>query len=157
MRSKSIFVVLLILVGCCSCQSYEAKRKTEMAVEKAVEHFHEQLNEEQYQQIYDEADAELRSKVTETDFTAQLRSAHDQLGRSSSKAYVLIDETIWRGLGKAFGAKQELVSHGHFPGSELIVANERFAWAVENDQPKLVSYEFQKVCSKPCTVGIGVR
>ena len=154
MRSGLAVFVGLILVGCSSC-SYEAKRKTEIAVEHAVEKFHEQLNDEQYQRIYAEADSELQSSVTEADFTAQLRTAHEQFGRASGKAYVFIDDSVWRGLRKALGTKREIVSHGNTPASDLIIGNEQFVWAVENDAPKLVSYKFRRVCSKPCTVGFG--
>jgi hypothetical protein len=153
-RSRSAVFVALILVGCSSC-SYEAKRKTETAVEQAVEKFHEELNAEEYQQIYSEADAELRGRATEAEFTAQLGSAHEQLGRTSGKAYVFIDESVWRGLRQAFGAKREIVSHGNSPVSDLIIGHEQFVWAVENDQPKLVSYKLQRVCSKPCAAGFG--
>jgi hypothetical protein len=154
-RSKLTVFVVLIVVGSSSC-SYEAKRKTEMAVEQAVEEFHQELNEEQYQRIYSEGDADLRSSVTEAEFTEQLRSAHEQLGRASGKAFVFIEDSVWRGLRKAVGTKREIVAHGNSPYSDLIIGNERFVWAVENDRPKLVSYKFQKVCNKPCTVGIGL-
>jgi hypothetical protein len=154
MRSRLAVFVVLILIGGSSC-SYEAKHKTETAVEHAVEKFHEELNEEQYQTIYYGADDELRSRVTEAEFTAQLRSVHEQLGRASGKAYVFIDDSVWRGLRKAFGTKREIVAHGNTPASDMIIGNEQFVWAVENDAPKLVSYKFKRVCSKPCTVGFG--
>jgi hypothetical protein len=153
---KSIQAVLgvLLLVGCTSC-SYEAKRKTEVAVEQAVERFHQVLNQEQYQKIYAEADAELRNGVTEAEFISQLKYAHGQLGPASGKAYVFIDDSVWRAVRKAFGTKREIVTHRNWPASDLIIANERFAWAVEDDQPKLVSYHFETVCKKPCAVGFG--
>src|SRR5258705_3344060 len=144
----------MVLTGCSSC-SYEANRKTETVVEQAAEKFHAELNEEQYQTIYYEADDELRSKITEAEFTAQLRSAHEQLGRVSGKVYVFIDDSVWRGLQKAFSTKREIVAHGNSPAGETIIGNEQFVWAVENDEPRLVSYKFQRVCSKPCTIGFG--
>lgn len=154
MKFKLGLFVVLVLVVCSSC-SYEAKRKTETAVEQAVERFHEQLNQEQYEIIYAESDADLRNNVTETEFISQLKYAHEQLGTTSGKAYVFIDDSIWRALRMAFGTKREIISHGNTPGSDFIIANERFAWAVEDDHPKLVSYHFQSVCKKPCAVGFG--
>jgi len=123
-------------------------------VEEAVERFHEELNQEQYQKIYAEADADLRNRVTEAEFISQVKDAHEQLGPASGKAYVFIDDSVWRAVRKAFGSKREIVSHRGWPASDLIIANETFAWAVEDDQPKLVSYHFESVCRKPCTVGI---
>lgn len=154
MKFRFAVVALLVLVGCSSC-SYEAKRKTETSVEQAVVKFHEQLNNEQYQTMYAEADADLRNKVTESEFIAHLKDAHEQLGTSSAKAYVFIDDSIWRAFRKTFVTNREIVSHVNVPASELIIANERFTWAVENDQPKLVSYHFQFLCKKPCSVGFG--
>ena len=150
----SVAIVLLV-VACSSC-SHEAKHKTEVAVEQAVERFHELLNRSEYQKIYQEADRDLRDKVTEQEFTAQLSYAHEQMGPTSGRAYVFIDDSIWRGLRKAIGAKREIVSHGNTPGNEFVMAHERFAWAVENDQPKLVSYQFRTVCRKPCAVGFAL-
>ena len=154
MRSSVAVFGVIILIGCASC-SYEAKHKTETAVEQAAEKFHEALNAEQYQTIYNEADVELRNNITEGEFTAQLRSAHEQLGRVSGKVYVFIDDSVWRGLRKAFGSKREIVAHGNTPGSDTIIGNEQFVWAVENDAPKLVSYKFRRICSKPCAIGFG--
>ncbi len=158
MTVKSLFAVfiVLVLVGC-SCRSYEAKRKTETAVEEAVNKFHEQLNQEQYQAIYAESDAVLKNNSTESEFTAQLRDAHEQLGTTSGKAIVIIDDRGWRGFWAAFGPKRELVSNWDSPANDLIIANENFVWAVENEQPKLVSYQFRTVCRKPCSVGITLR
>jgi len=146
--------ILLVLVGCTSC-AYEAKHKTETAIEQALDQFHEQLNHEQYHEIYSRSDSDLQDCITEAEFAAQLRNAHEQLGKTSGKAIVIINDTLRRNLRRAFGSKREIISHWNGPVSDVIVANERFVWAVENDQPKLLSYEFQSVCRKPCTVGFG--
>ena len=155
MKTRFVVLIVLVLAGT-SCRSYEAKRKTEAAVEQAVNKFHERLNQEQYQAIYAESDDVLKNATTESDFTAQLRDAHEQLGTTSGKAFVFINDSGWRGFRAAFGQKRELVSNGHTPSNDSIIANENFVWAVENDQPKLVSYRFRKICNKPCSVGIAV-
>jgi outer membrane protein assembly factor BamD (BamD/ComL family) len=99
--------VLLGLIAFTSCSSYEEKKKTETAIEQAVDKFHEQLNQELYHDIYSEADSTLKSRVSEADFTSQMRSAHEQLGPANGKALVIIDDSIWRGLRKSFGGKRE--------------------------------------------------
>jgi hypothetical protein len=114
-------------------------------VEQAVEKFHEDLNAEQYQKIYAEADAGLRGKATVAEFTAQLRSAHEQLGRASGMAHVFIDDSVWRRLRHAFGARREIVAHGNMPASDLIIGTEQFVWAVDDGQPKLISYKFRRI------------
>jgi hypothetical protein len=153
LRYRLVLFVVLV-VSCYSC-SYDAKRKTETAVEQAVDKFHEQLNQEQYQRIYAESDVDLRNRATEAEFMDQLRYVHEQLGTTSGKPIVIIDDSVWRELRKAFGRTREIISHANIPRSDLIVGNESFVWAVENDQPKLVSYQFQWVCRKPCAVGFG--
>lgn len=148
-----VFVVLVL--ACCSCRSFEAKQKTEDAVEQAVERFHEKLNQQQYQSIYLESDGELKESVTEEEFVAQLSQAHEQLGTTSGEAFVFIDDRGWKGIQNAF-TKREIVRHWHSPVNDSIIANENFVWAVENDQPKLVSYQFRTVCRKPCRVGFAL-
>ena len=141
-----------MLISATSC-SHDEKRKVETAVEQSVDKFREQLKQQQYHEIYLESDPELRSRLSETAFTAQLAAAHDY-GTSASKAIVIIDGSVWRGFKRAFSSR-ELVSHVELVSSDTIMANERFAWAVENGQPKLVSYEFTPICNKPCQVGFG--
>ena len=158
MRFRAGVLILMVLGGCVSC-AYDEKRKVETALEKSVDTFHEQLNNEQYHEIYSQSDVSLQNGIREAEFTARLKSAHDQLGTTSGKAIVIIDDSTWRSLHLRgmFGAKRLSFSHVEMTGSDLIIANERFAWAIENDQPRLASYEFRSVCRKPCTVGFALR
>ena len=155
MRLLLLHGLIVLVMIWVSCSSYDEKRKTEAAVEHAVDKFHEQLNQEQYHDIYSQADSTLQNRLSQAEFTSQIRNAHEQLGSTSGKAFVRIDDSVWRGIRRTFGNKREIVNHGNSPGSDVIAANERFAWAVENDQPKLVSYDFQVVCKRPCQVGYG--
>jgi hypothetical protein len=148
--------LMLVLVGSASC-SYESKVKTESAVEQSIDRFHDQLNQQQYHEIYAESDPELRSRITETEFTARLLNAHNQLGTVTSKASVMIDDSFWRGLKRAFSGGRERVTHWNFATGDEILANENFVWAVENDLPRLVTYEFVSVCRKPCRIGFGYK
>jgi hypothetical protein len=141
---------MLALVG--SACSYEETRKTEIAVEQSVDKFHDQLNREQYHEIYEQSDAELRSRMTEAEFTGQLLNAHEQMGTITNKASVLIDDSFGRAFRRAFSGV-ERISHGELASSDVAFANERFVWAVENDLPRLVSYEFTPICKKPCAIG----
>jgi hypothetical protein len=150
--------ILIALLVSTSCASYEEQQKLEKALAQSVDRFHEQLNNEQFHDIFSQADASLQKRIDETAFTSQLRSTHDQLGRVAGKAIVLFTAGAWSDLSwaKTFGREQNF-SHVVTPDSELIAANERFSWKITNDQPKLTSYEFRFVCRKPCTVGIEVR
>jgi len=151
----SILIALLIST---SCASYEEQQKLEKVLSQSVDRFHEQLNNEQFHDIYSQADAGLQKRIDETAFTSQLRSAHDQLGTISGKTMVLLTGRALSDLqwSKTF-RREQIVSHAEMPKSELINASERFGWKIENDQPKLASYEFRFICRKPCAVGIGIQ
>src|SRR5207245_2144222 len=106
---------------------------------------HEELNNHQYHDIYSQSDFTLRSRIGEEDFATQLRNAHDELGTTSGKAIVIIDDRVWRNihLRRVFGSTRQIISNVSTPRSDLIFAVENFSWAVENDQPKLVSYDIR--------------
>ncbi len=147
--------LILAMVGCSSC-AYEPGGKTETAVEQSVDKFHDRLNQQQYAEIYAESASELRTRVAEPEFAAQLAGAHNQLGTVTSKADLFFDESFWAGIKRSFSGKRNRVTHGIIADGDDILANERFIWAVNVDQPRLVSYEFVGViCRKPCKRGFG--
>ena len=155
MRIWHLWILLGLLMSA-ACSSYEEQRKVESALAQSVNRFHEQLNNEEFNDIYSEADPSLRNRIDEATFTSQLKSAHDQLGKVSARKTFLLSSRAWSDLqwARTFGREQR-VSHREMPDSELIQASEIFEWKIENDQPKLASYEFRFVCRRPCTVGIG--
>jgi len=154
MRTRFSTCALLVLIGC-SSGCFEDNRRTERVLAQAIARFHEQLNDEHYHDIYSQADAELRSRLSEADFTVQLSSAHGQLGKATNKPFVFIKDSLWRSLRRAFGPVRELIPDGELVASDTVVGDERFVWAVENDQAKLVSYDFRFLCKKPCAIGFG--
>jgi len=148
--------VLFVLLATTSCASYEEQTKVESTLTQSLERFHEQLNNAQFHDIYIEADSSLRQRIDEVAFTNQLKNAHDQLGRVSGGARVLLTSKAWNDLRWArFFGREQLVFHTDLAHSDLINASERFQWRLENDQPKLHSYEFRFICRRPCTVGFG--
>ena len=118
--------LLLLLISTTAC-SYEEKRKVETAVEQSVNRFRDQVRNQHYHEIYVESAPELRGRLSETEFVAQLAAAHDY-GASASKAIVVIDDSVWRGVKRAFSSR-EMVSHVDVVSSDTIIANERFVWA----------------------------
>lgn len=158
MKLRFCLSILIALLVSTSCTSYEEQQKLEKVLSQNVDCFHEQLNSEQFHDIYSQADSSLQQRIDEAAFTGQLRNAHDQLGTISGKAMVLLTGHAMSDLqwSKIFGRAQ-IVSHAEMPGSELINASERFGWKIESGQPKLASYEFRFICRKPCAVGIEVR
>ena len=153
MRLRLSVFALLVVACCSSC--FESDRQAEKLIARSVTQFHEQLNGELYHDIYSQADADLRSQVSEPDFATQLSTAHAQMGTITSKPLVSIKDTIWRGLRETLGPKRDVIPHFDLVASDTALGNERFVWAVENDQARLVSYEFRFGCKKPCGLVIG--
>jgi len=152
------FWILLALVITTSCDSYEEQQKVENVLTQSVAKFHDELNKEQFHDIYLQATPSLRQRVDEARFTTQLKTAHEQLGTVSGKASVRLTPKAWKDLqwGTVFRSRANCCSWGHLAKSDLINASERFEWKLENEERKLNSYEFHLICKKPCTVGIGI-
>jgi|GEM_PF-1827147 len=150
------FWILLALVITTSCDSYEEQQKVENVLTQSVAKFHDELNKEQFHDIYLQATPSLRQRVDEARFTTQLKTAHEQLGTVSGKASVRLTPKTWKDLQWArFFGREQIVVHGDLANSDLINASERFEWKLENEEPKLNSYEFRFICKKPCAIGIG--
>ena len=67
-----VLTLLMVALGWRPC-SYEAKRKTESAVEQSVEKFHNQLNEiSSTMRFMRRSDPVLHSRIGEAEFTGQL-------------------------------------------------------------------------------------
>ncbi len=157
MRIRLGLVIALVAVVCCSC-SHKATRETEAAVQRAVNQFHADLNQGSFEKIYADADTALRRTITQEELTAQLSYAHEQLGHTSPQFSVFVHDSVWRSLRKALQVnRREIFSHGDMPNSNLVIGQERFLWAVENEQAKLVSYDFRTVCRRPCQISFQIR
>ena len=157
MKTPFHFLIILLLIDCASCTSYEAKVRIDNALNGAVDQFHGQLNEERYEEIYSQADEVLRTRITETEFISQLKSAHEQMGQTDGKAFVGFQDSFWQDLRRTVGAKREVLTTVDYPKNNKIIAREKYVWALENGQARLVSYEFKALCRKPCSIGFELK
>src|SRR6266550_4416824 len=157
MKTPFQLLIILLLIGCASCTSYEAKTRIDNTLNGAVDQFHARLNEERYQEIYSQADEVLRSRITEAEFTSQLKSAHEQMGQTDGKALFGFEDSFWQDLRRIVGAKREVLSAVDYPKNDRIIAHEKYAWALENGQARLVSYEFRALCRKPCSLAFELK
>src|SRR5204863_7330719 len=89
MRLVQISLALVLIVST-PCTTYEEETKIEAALTKSLNHFHEQLNKEEFHDIYSEADTSLRERIDEMAFTSQLKNAHEQLGTIAAEVRVLL-------------------------------------------------------------------
>jgi broad specificity phosphatase PhoE len=146
MKQFGLFFSLALLVFGSGC-SYAEHRALETTVEKSVEKFHTQLNEEQYQAIYAEADAELRNRISEQDFTKRLAEARARAGRTEGKANVLLVSSVGRQLRKLLSGRMT-VSHVENTKCEAGAVLERFQWSVADGTARLQDYEFRQILER---------
>lgn len=152
MKVWTLILLIAVLVGSTSCGGYKRLDDVELTVDK----FHDQLNQQQYHDIYVASDPELQRRITEAEFTSQLANARNQLGTVTSKASVYSKDSFWRNVKRRFNGGREQITHGNMVEGDEIFAHEVFVWAVGAGQPRLVSYELgEATCRKPCRMGFG--
>jgi hypothetical protein len=153
---KLIFVILFsfVFVEC----AFDENRKVEKLIKNGVLEFHQKMNEEQFGEIYANADEELKGRVFEHVFVTQLRDTRSKFKTFPAKAFVFIEDELIDGAKRTAGFKREIFKH-----VELITdesqrkATEHFEWKVKGDQVKLVSYEFKMICETPCVLTIQTK
>jgi len=151
-KVRILILLIAVLVGSTSCASYERLED----VERSVDKFHDQLNQQQYREIYVGADPELHNRITEAEFTSQLVNARNQLGTVTSKAHVGTRDSFWRKVNRIFNGGREQFTHGNRAEGDQLFAAEVFVWAVGAGEPRLVSFELSgATCRKPCSMGFG--
>ncbi|MDQ1591002.1 MAG: hypothetical protein QOG71_1629 [Pyrinomonadaceae bacterium] len=141
-----LFFSLLLLVSVSACSrvgSYEH----EPAIEKSLDEFHARMNEEQYQAIYADADPELRSRISEQDFTKRLAEAKERAGKIEGKASVALSSGMGRKLRKLF-SNRENVTHFEITKCDAGSVHERFEWSLVNGTARLRDYELRQVLER---------
>src|SRR5262245_60096574 len=119
MKVGFYFLVLLALIGSTSCASYDEIRNIETSLTESVDRFHEQLNNEQFHEIYSQATDSLRKQIDETEFTSRLKGAHEQLGAISGKAMVLLtDREVNRLHWAKILGREQTYTHVEIPKSD---------------------------------------
>ena len=142
----SVLAFLLTLSAC----AFDENRKIERLLVKSVSRIHQQFNEERFQEIYAEADEELKKQVKEEDFVAQLRQVHQEVGKLEGPEFVSIEDKLWDGLKRTAGFKRLKFPYTNLTGNKEFLVREKFAWVIKDEQAKLTFYEIKQVCRKPC-------
>jgi hypothetical protein len=121
-----VFFACFLVAGCGSTQNIELAKG-------AVEHFHTQLDTEQYKAVYTAADDGFHRAMSETDFTNLLNAIHRKLG-VVKKSDLRNMRMSWN-FGR--GATVSLVYDTTFDSGRGV---ESFVWHLNNNQPALYSY-----------------
>jgi hypothetical protein len=127
MRNTVIpIVTLFMFIGCASLT------KGKGAAESAVNRFHQQLNAEQYGEIYAQSDEKYRGAVKEADSNALFEAIHRKLGNVKNAA-----QSSWRVNATTGGTFVSLVYDTEFTEGRGV---ERFDFLVGGERATLINY-----------------
>ena len=127
MRNRVILIVtLLMFIGCASLT------KGKGAAESAVNRFHQQLNAEQYGEIYAQADDKFRGAVKEADSTALFEAIHRKLGNVKNATL-----SNWRVNATTGGTFVSLAYDTEFTEGRGV---EQFDFLVSGERASLINY-----------------
>jgi hypothetical protein len=121
-------LVALLLLWTCGRSAYHAY-KTEAS---AMERFHRQLDNAEYEDIYGDATDEFRSAGTREQQIALFKTIHEKMG-NSGKCSV-------KGFHINASTKGTFVNAVYTTVFAAGSANEYFVWRMDTDQPRLWSY-----------------
>jgi hypothetical protein len=141
--------VVVLLTGC----SNEGKVRREAIISQAVDQFHQRLNESKYEEIYQLADDELKTGISQSLFGDRLRDAQTRIGTVANQASVWVPDGYVLQIRRTL-FDRELVEHGEYVGNHSSVEKEHFMWAVSGTRATLVSYKLEFMCEKPCDLEI---
>ncbi len=127
MRNTIIpIVTLFMLIGCASLT------KGKGAAESAVNRIHQQLNAEQYGEIYAQSDQKFRGAVKEDDSKALFEAIHRKLGNVKNATV-----SNWRINATTGGTIVSLVYDTEFAEGRGV---ERFDFLVSGERASLINY-----------------
>lgn len=156
MKSLKLILVLIFWV-CLSGCAFEENREIEKKLTNGVNNFHALFNQEKLNQIYLEADDELKNKFTEQQFVSYLEVVKDNDVRELKEiSYVWLQDDLKDAVKRAF-VKKTKFSNVELVASDKAVFREKFEWNLKSGEPKLSAYEMEKICDKPCRLVINAK
>jgi hypothetical protein len=130
-RPLASIVILLGALMSAACAGFAAKGEAEAAVAG----FHQMLDAERYDEIYDATDDLFKGATTRSDFTAILQAVHRKLGGTQSSA-----ETNFYAREQAGTNAGSYISLIYDTAYEQGHATESFNWKVVAGEVRLVGY-----------------
>ncbi len=147
-------ILILIFTVCIFGCAFEENREIEKKLTTSIENFHALFNQEKFNQIYSEADDKLKNKFTEQQFVSYLDVVKNDVGEINIKPHV------WIYSDYKDEVKRILFERTEFSNSQVLSTDkakytEKFDWILKDGEAKIASYEVNKLCDVPCTIGIG--
>lgn len=122
----TVVALFFVAIGCSSFT------KGKEVAEGKVSYFHEQLNAEQYAEIYRQSDERFKNAVKEADSTALFEAVHRKLGKVKNATV-----TSWKVDSTPAGTFVSLAYKTEFTGGDGV---EQFRFLVKDDLALLVNY-----------------
>jgi|SRR5580698_6530375 hypothetical protein len=123
-----LVVVAAIMLWSCGKSAYHNYRLSAAAVDR----FHEQLNQADYETIYGEATDEFRNAGTREDELKFLETVHEKMGNSGKMSA--------RGFHMNWQGGRLSVNQVYETQFALGKAQEGFVWIIEDERPRLQTY-----------------
>ncbi len=155
MKFLKLILVLIFSIYLLGC-AFEENREVEKKLTVSINNFHDLFNQEKFEQIYAEADEELKNKYTEQQFVSYLEVIKNDVGEIDVKPHVWIDDELKDGI------KRVLFQRTRFSSFELVsteraIYREKVDWKLIYSEPKLISFQIEKICNKPCQLNIKTK
>lgn len=147
MKSLKLILVLILSVCLLGC-AFEENREVEGKLTESVNNFHVLFNQEKFNQIYSDADEELKNKFTERQFVSYLEVVkQNDVDELKEVPRVWIENESSDGIESIlFGKKIFFNTVTIYTGKNIHI--EYFEWKLANDKAKLVSYEIRESSDK---------
>lgn len=153
LQSVLILFLSISIFGC----AFEENREVEKKLTESVNQFHNLFNQEKFEQIYSNADDELKKEFTEQQFVSYL-----EVVKNNDVEELKEISRVWLQDDLKDGVKRIVFKKTKFSNVELItndkaIFREKFEWNLKNDEVKMTSYILEKVCDKPCQLSIKTK
>ena len=156
MKLLKLILFLILSVNILGC-AFEENREVENKLTKSVNNFRNLFNQEKFNQIYSEADDELKNKFTEQQFVSYLKVVKENdVEILKDISHVWLEDDLKDGVKRILFKKTKFL-HVELASTEKANYREKFGWNLRNGEAKLASYELEKICDKPCVLTIKTK
>ena len=153
----SKLILLLLLSTCFFGCTFVENPEIENELTKSVNNFHAFFNQEKFNEIYSEADDELKNKFSEQQFVSYLEVVKgNDVGKLKDITHVWLKDDL-KDVAKRILVRRTRFSNVELTFTEKAMFREKFEWNLSNGEAKLVAYEMEKICDKPCRLVIDTK
>ena len=143
----ALIISLIFSVIAVACPLDEHHR-LERNLEAKIKTFHTRFNEDNFSEIYNSANEELKNQQSETEFVKNLKSAKSETGAIKTDGWVDLPSDYRRYVRLSVGENNEKIEYKNVMTCENGIGLEKFIFYISNEKIELISYELEKVGKK---------